>query len=213
MSKAVRFCTLNQSPQGGWSNKKDRTDLAVTIAMLQGLRHARNAGIPVPTEVHSKAAAAVKKATNAKGEVARRLNKAGMPKGGERPTLAAGALVCLFLAGDFENAHCKKWLTHCRLNVAMDQPPRAGADPYLHLYFAQALHALGDEGWARAFPQPGVQPLTWSAYRTWKFDHLQKTQRADGSWPGIDRRRGPVLATAVNLIVLQQDNQVLALFR
>jgi hypothetical protein len=213
MSMAVRFCAANQSRHGGWSKKKDRTDLAVTIAMVQGLRVARNAGISVPKAIHTKAVGAITKATTANGGVAPRLSKAGLRKGTESPALAAGALVCMFTAGDFDNADCKKWLAYCRLKISLDKVPPADADPYLHLYFAQALHALGEDGWVRAFSQPGVQPMTWSAYRTWRFDHLQKTQRADGSWPGIDRRCGPVFTTSVNLIVMQQDRQVLTLFR
>ena len=78
------------------------------------------------------------------------------------------------------------------------------------------LYALGDDGYARLFPDSKTADrLTWSDYRKGAFEGLVKSQNADGSWSGNGRwgSVGPVYSTAVALTILQLDNGVLPIYQ
>ena len=49
-------------------------------------------------------------------------------------------------------------------------------------YLAQAIYSLGDDGYAKLFPESKqADRLTWSKYRQVIFDYLASRQAADGS--------------------------------
>jgi len=87
-----------------------------------------------------------------------------------------------------------------------------GHDEYTQYYYAQALYILGDDGYARLFPDSKAEErLTWSKYRKATFDHLVQVQNADGSWNG--GYVGPIFATTVFLAILQLDNGTLPIYQ
>jgi hypothetical protein len=89
---------------------------------------------------------------------------------------------------------------------------RFGHDEYSHYYWAQALYILGDDGYAKLFPDSKERDrLTWSKYRKTKFDQLVKTQNAEGYWTG--GYIGPIFTTTVYLTILQLDNGTLPIYQ
>src|SRR5207248_3080205 len=124
--------------------------------------------------------------------------------GGERPELTAAAIACLFSAGEYHSPLVKKWFTFCRAHIPPAQAGRFGHDEYTHYYWAQALYALGDDGYAKLFPDANAgERLGWSQYRKTLGGHLVRTQNGDGSWSGSGGfgYLGPIFPTAVYLTI------------
>jgi hypothetical protein len=89
---------------------------------------------------------------------------------------------------------------------------RFGHDEYTHYYYAQALYMLGENGWAKLFPESReADRLTWTKYKKAVFDNLKNSQSADGSWNG--GHVGPVFITAVHLTILQLDKATLPIYQ
>jgi hypothetical protein len=63
-------------------------------------------------------------------------------------------------------------------------------DELAHFYFAQAEY---------------LQQKSWETYRGTLFDHLQKTQNKDGSWPSGKVSIDTVYVTALWCTILQLD--------
>jgi hypothetical protein len=78
---------------------------------------------------------------------------------------------------------------------------------YYRLCWAQVAYALGEEGFAKLFPDSRAEDrITWSGLRAREFRRLLQAQNADGSWPeGFDQ----IANTAVNLMILQLENGAL----
>ncbi len=210
LTRAVKFTANAQSSTGGWfyTSKKDGHDQdegATTLAQIQGLWAARQAGIPVPKDLLRKAHAYLAQNTGPQGGL---YYSSGSKS--ERPMLTAGALACTLNTPDYDAAAVKKWLPYCQKSVPLPaQPVRIGYDEYGFFYFAQAVFLLGDHGYAKLLPN-AKEKLQWTSFRRGLFDHLLKTQQADGSWPsGGGFSVGPVYTTSLNLVVLQLDNDVL----
>jgi hypothetical protein len=223
LTRAVKYIAAAQSTQGGWfyTSKVDGHDQdegSVTITQIQPLRACRNAGIPVPKQVIKKGHDYLKNSTTQRGGVVYSLGRGGMnaPVGGERPALTAAAIACLFSAGEYKDELVKKWFKYCQTAIPLGSGGvRLGHDEYTHLYYAQALYVLGDDGWEKMFwATPVDHRLTWSAYRRSMFDHLAQTQNSDGSWPGGGGFSvGPVYSTAIYSIILQLDKGAVPFFQ
>ncbi|MSR30811.1 MAG: hypothetical protein EXR99_04820 [Gemmataceae bacterium] len=211
-----RFSTKdNKTALGGWGyvSAKEGNNFdegSVTITQVQGLRAARNAGIAVPPESIKEALAYLDESTNAQGGVIYSLGGGGGGDG--RPALTAAAIACGFSAGDYNSPLIKKWFRFCQNNIGGLGNQRFGHDEYTHYYYAQAMYSLGEDGWARLFPETKeADRLSWSKYRKFTFDYLVRTQGADGSWTG--GHVGPVFITAVHLTMLQLDSGVLPIYQ
>jgi hypothetical protein len=216
LTRAVKYIAAAQSTQGGWfyTSKVDGHDQdegSVTITQIQPLRACRNAGISVPKQVIKKGYDYLKNSTTARGGVVYSLGRGGLgaPLGGERPSLTAAAIACLFSAGEYKDELVKKWFKYCHTAIPLNAGGgiRLGHDEYTHLYYAQAVYILGDDGWEKMFgPTPPEQRVTWSAYRKSMFDGLVQSQNSDGSWPGGGGFSvGPVYSTAIYCIIMQLD--------
>jgi hypothetical protein len=220
LTRAVKYTAAAQSTQGGWfyTSKVDGHDQdegSVTVTQMQALRACRDAGIPVPKEIMKKGHEYLRKSTTSRGGVIYSLGRGvGAPVGGERPALTAAAIACLFSAGDYKDELVKKWFKYCQTAIPFGGGFRGGHDEYTHFYYAPSIYFLGEEGWARMFPDsPADQRLTWSAYKKIVFDHLAQSQAADGSWSaGGGWSVGPVYSTAVYCTILQLDNATLPIF-
>jgi hypothetical protein len=223
LTRAVKYIANAQSTQGGWfyTSKVDGHDQdegSVTITQIQPLRACRNAGIPVPKQVIKKGHDYLKNSTTQRGGVVYSLGRGGngAPVGGERPALTAAAIACLFSAGEYKDELVKKWFKYCQTAIPIQGAGiRLGHDEYTHLYYAQAIYVLGDDGWEKMFGSTPVdQRVTWSAYRKNMFDHLVQTQNSDGSWPGGGGFSvGPVYSTAIYSIIMQLDKGAVPFFQ
>lgn len=159
----------------------DRDEGSVTVKQLQGLRAARNAGIAVPAEAIRHGIQYLRNATNVDGGVRYSLtNRVGGSYGVSRPVLTAAAIVCGFSTGEYDSPVVKQWLTFCRAHAYSygGVRPSQGHDDYIYYYYAQAIYMLGEDGWAKLFPDDKGKPLTWSAFRKASFDVLIKSQHS-----------------------------------
>lgn len=219
LTRAVDFCGKAQTQRGGWgyvsaADGNGFDEGSVTITQLQALRAARNAGIAVPRSIIDKAQEYLKNCTTPKGGVIYSLAHGAAFNGAERPPLTAAAVACSFNAGDYNSEMAKRWLKFCQTAIAVDKSGRDsfGHWEYTHYYYAQAIYILGDEGYARLFPDsPTADRLTWSKYRDVIFDYLASRQNPDGSWS--HGYIGPVYTTACHLTILQLDNGILPIYQ
>jgi len=212
LARAVAFTADAQSSRGGWGyiRAADGGDLdegASTVVQLQGLRAARNAGVAVPKKLID--IDYLRKCTGPDGGVIYSLSAGG---GGGRPALTAGALACMFTAGDYDSDLARRWITFCRQVIPFDRADAVGRDEYTQYYYAQALYVLGDAGYEKLFPaSKPAERLTWPKYREAVFDHLLSHQADDGGWH--TGRVGPVYSTACYLTILQLDNEAAPIYR
>lgn len=221
LTRACKYIGNAQSTQGGWfyTSKVDGHDQdegSVTVTQMQALRACKNAGIAVNKDVMRKGHLYLKNSTTANGGVVYSLNRGGgVAIGGERPALTAAAIACLFSAGEYKDELVKKWFKYCKKAIPIGQAGRIGHDEYTHFYYSQAVYFLGDDGWEKMFgPTAAAERLTWSAYRNDMFEHLQRTQSADGSWPSAGGFSvGPVYSTAIYCTMMQLDLGTLPIFQ
>src|SRR5262249_3443948 len=156
-TNAVTFCGLAQTDRGGWGyvSAKDGGGFdegSVTITQLQGLRAAKNAGIVVPKSIIDKSVKYLSDCTTERGGVIYSLAHGGVAvNGGERAPLTAAAIACAFSAGQYDSPLAKRWLKFCREHIGINGQ-RQGHDEYLQYYYAQAMYILGEDRWAKAFP-------------------------------------------------------------
>jgi hypothetical protein len=224
LERAAKFSRDAQTDRGGWGyvSAKDGAGFdegSVTITQVQGLRAARNAGIVVPTEAIKNALKYLSDSTNGRGGVIyslamnHNMGGAGGAGGEGRPALTAAAIACGFSAGEHDSPLVKKWFRFCQENLrASYGDGRTGHhDEYTYYYFAQAIYQLGDDGWAKLFPDAKGEGLSWSAFRKASFDSLVRSQSSDGSWSG--GHVGPVFITAVHLSILQLDKAALPIYQ
>jgi hypothetical protein len=217
LTRAVEFAGKAQTDRGGWGyvSAQDGSNFdegSVTITQLQGLRAAKNAGIVVPKSIIDKSTEYLKNCTTERGGVIYSLAHGGIAvNGGERPPLTAAAIACAFSAGQYDSPLAKKWLKYCRDHIGIDGR-RQGHDEYLQYYYGQAMYILGEDRWAKAFPEEkdSSMHMTWSKYRKEMFKHIFQSQAGDGSWTG--GYIGPHFATCVNLTILQLENGTLPIY-
>jgi hypothetical protein len=218
LTRAVDFTGKAQSSRGGWyytsaADGHDADEGSVTVTQMQALRAARNAGIAVPKSIIDKAMRYLTNSTTESGGVIYSLSQAGgRAMGGGQPALTAAAIACGFSAGEYQSPLAKKWFKFCQVHVPIANLSRFGHDEYTHYYYAQALYILGDDGYAKLFPDSREgDRLTWSQYRKSMFDHLMRMQSSDGSWNG--GYIGPIFATTAYLTILQLDNGTLPIYQ
>jgi len=210
LTRAVKYIGNAQSTRGGFFYTSrveggDNDEGSVTVTQLQALRACRNAGIPVPKDLIKKSVKYLEDSTALDGGVIYSLARNGpRPAGGGKPALTAAAIACVFYAGDYKNKIVQEWFQFCKKqNFDQGVGRGAGHDEYTHYYFAQAIYALGDDGWDKMFPNAAKDRMTWTKYRDNMFPHLVKTQSADGSW--TQGGPGPVYTTAMFTTIMQLD--------
>jgi len=214
LTRAVQFTGRAQTKRGGWgyvsaAEGGDFDEGSTTVTQLQAIRACRNAGIPVPKSIIDRARKYLQDATTSRGSILYSLAQGGNEGG---PALVAAAIASGFSAGEYDSPLVKKWLTYARHAIPLAQAGRFGHDEYTHYYYAQTLYVLGDEGYARLFPNAtGSERLTWSRYRKVVFPYLARSQNADGSWNSGNI--GAIYTTTVNLTILQLDNGTLPIYQ
>jgi hypothetical protein len=231
LKKAVEFICKAQTDKthrkaegkevkiGGWGyvSAQDGGNFdegSVTITALQGLRAAKNAGIPVPKENIQKAVDYLEACTTPDGGVIYSYagGSGAAIKGQGRPPLTAAAVCCGFSAGQYKGELPKKWIKYCKDNVPLGKG-RQSHDEYQTYYFGQALYALGDDKYGEMFPnEPKDSWLTWSKFKEATFQNILDNQdKSTGGWS--QGYIGPVFVTSVNLALLQLDKGILPIYQ
>jgi hypothetical protein len=217
IERACKFSFDAQTSRGGWGyvSAKEGGNFdegSVTITQVQALRAARNAGIIVPQDAIKNARKYLHDSTNAQGGVVYSLGGGGGGDG--RPALTAAAIACGFSFGDYNSPLVKKWFKFCqqRLHVGIGGARFGNHDEYTQYYYAQAVYTLGDNGYAKLFPESKAsERLTWSGYKKDNFSAMIQSQASDGSWSG--GHVGPAFITPVYLTILQLDNAALPIYQ
>jgi hypothetical protein len=208
LNRAVQFSVRAQTKRGGWGyvSAKEGSDFdegASSMVHIQALRAAQAAGIPVPAAALKSAFKYAEDLTTDRGGLRYSLSSGG-GSGGERPPLTAAALGVGAAAGA-DSVMVKKWHKYCATAIA-PVGGRSGFDEFTVCHYAPAIYALGEEGWAKLFPESKqAERIVWSTYRTMLFDQLMRAQQADGSWNTGSTGVGPIYGTAINVTVLQLD--------
>jgi hypothetical protein len=217
LTRAVEFTGKAQTSRGGWgyvsaADGGGFDEGSVTVTQVQALRAARNSGIPVPRGIIDKAYRYLKDCTTPHGGIIYSLAQGGAFAGGERPPLTAAAVAAVFSAGEYNSPDAKRWLKFCQEHIPLDRSGRDsfGHWEYTHYYYAQVLYILGDDGYAKLFPESSER-LTWSKYREIIFDHILKQQTNQGDWR--QGYIGPVYTTACYLTILQLDKGILPIYQ
>jgi len=197
LTKAVRFTGEAQTDAGGWGyvSAKDGSNFdegSTTITQVQGLRGCRNAGIPVPDKIIDKAVEYIRKCTLPDGGV-----QYSSQGGGGRPAITAAAIACLFNAGEYDSEYVPKLLDYCKKNLSNIQNEGFGHWHYAHYYYAQVCYREGDK--------------VWDGYREKIFARLVSEAASDGSWS--QGYIGAVYTTAVNLTILQLEQNALPIYQ
>jgi hypothetical protein len=216
LTRAVDFCCKAQTSRGGWGylsalDGNDFDEGSVSVTQVQALRAARNAGIVVPKQAIDKTHEYLKRCTTSRGGLIYSLQSGG---GGERPTITVAAIASMFSTGEYTSPLAKKWLKFVKPVVPVDTVGRDqfGHSEYTHYYYAQVIYMLGEDGYAKMFPESReAERLTWSRYKKGFFPFLERTQNADGSWTGT--AIGQVYTTSCYLTILQLDKGVLPFYQ
>jgi hypothetical protein len=216
LSRAVLFACQAQTSRGGWGyiSAKDGNDFdegSVSITQVQALRAARNAGIVVPKQTIDKVHEYLRKCTTANGGLIYSLANGG---GGERPTITVAAIASMFSTGEYTSPLAKRWLKFVQPQVPINSvgADQFGHSEYTHYYYAQVIYCLGEDGYAKMFPESRPEErLTWSKYRQEFFEFLAHRQNPDGSWRGT--AIGPVYTTSCYLTILQLDHGTLPIYQ
>lgn len=199
LTRGAVFCGLSQTKAGGWGyvSSKDGSGFdegSTTVTQVQGMRAARNAGIPVPTEIVDKAIEYIRKCTGPDGGV--RYNLAGAGGGGRAPITAA-AVTCLFNAGEYDSEYVPKLLGYCKKNLFDISGSSSGHWHYAHYYYSQVLYREGGED--------------WNTYRDRIYARIVSEATPEGYWS--QGYIGPVYTTAINLTILQLEKATLPIYQ
>jgi hypothetical protein len=202
VGRAVRYIRKASSSRGGWYHTSKREghdfdDVLVTAIQVQALRAAEYAGVLVATGSIEDAKEYLK------SMVARHAREKPAQSIGQTTEIAAALAACYgtrpnnqWPIGKSLDKVLTSWLQRCETEIPRGPALQFGRDELAHYYYAQALFTLRYD----------VEP--WNKYRTAMFDHLQKTQDADGGWPAANGLGvGQVYATALWCTLLQHDRR------
>jgi hypothetical protein len=216
LNRAVVFAVKAQTSRGGWGyisarEGNDFDEGSVSITQVQALRAARNAGIVVPKQAIDMTHEYLRKCTTERGGLIYSLQMGG---GGERPTITVAGIASMFSSGEYTSPLAKKWLKFVQPQVPIDSVggDQFGHSEYTHYYYAQVAYILGEDGYAKMFPNSKPEErLTWSKYKKGFYEFLANKQNKDGSWTGTPI--GQVYTTCCYLTVLQLDKGTLPIYQ
>ncbi len=208
LQAALDLMATSQTHEGGWYYDPVRGlehEGSVTIALVQAMRAAKNAGLRVDPEVIRRAVDYVRRSQTESGAFRYALGSDEVSV-----ALTAAAISTLNATGRYHGPEIRQGFDYIERELRLREEAAADASRlrpregqaqfpcYERLYLAQAF-------WQS--PDP-------SAFERW-FDEeearLLRTQREDGSWD--DPRFGPTYATAVNVLVLALPDQLLPIFQ
>lgn len=208
LQAALDLMARSQTQEGGWYYDPVRGlehEGSVTIALVQAMRAAKNAGLRVDPEVIARAVDYVRRSQNEDGAFRYALGSDEVSV-----ALTAAAISTLNATGRYHGPEIRQGFDYIDRELRLRAEAAAGASKllpregqaqfpcYERLYLAQAF-------WQS--PDP-------SAFARWFAEEetrLLRAQAEDGSWD--DPRFGPTYATAVNVLVLALPDQLLPIFQ
>ena len=200
LTNAVKFSGQAQTSRGGWGyvSAKDGADFdegSTCITQVQGLRACRNAGIPVPKEVITRAKKYIRDCTTAEGGV-----QYSIRGGGARPPITAAAVAAMYSAGEYEKSEgVEKMLEFCQNNIWPNTKGNNnyyGHWHYTHYYFSQVMYR---------------DPKQWDLYFKDISRQILPKQNASGAWK--EGHIGDIYTTAINATILQLDNGYVPIYQ
>ncbi|MFM8272845.1 MAG: prenyltransferase/squalene oxidase repeat-containing protein, partial [Gemmata sp.] len=205
---------------GGWgyvsaADGNNFDEGSVTVTALQGLRAARNAGIPVPKENIDKAVNYLEACTTPDGGIIYNYTGGAAARGGGSPALTAAAICCGMSAGQYKSDLAKRWFKYAKDNEGRFLAKgRQAHDEYQTYYFGQAMYALGDEKYGEMFPDQKDKDkwLSWARFKECYFEQIIANQdKTTGAWS--QGHIGPVYTTSINLCLLQLEKGILPIYQ
>ncbi len=198
IKKAVEIIEASQGPSGGWFYYPARiidNENSITIAIVQALRSARNAGIKVEKETINRAINYIKSCSMENGGMryssTDKTDKAGF-------ALTAAGVSALNSLGDYNSYEVKKGLEY--IKKVIDNPNNTDSDIYEYyedFYSSLALWNAGGEDWTIYYPKIKAK--------------LLRGQEDDGNWK--DHIYGDDYSTAMALLTLGIPNKILPAFQ
>lgn len=197
---AVALIERSQGPEGGWYYEPRATvqhEGSVTIALVQALRGARNAGVHVDTDVVARALSYVERSQNENGmfRYALDLDRTSV-------ALTAAALSTLNALGEYDGPVVQRGMDALWRELAARQSSERRETVqhpfYERFYLSQALWFAQDR---RLFDQ-WLPP---------ELERVLAAQRPDGSWG--DANYGSCYATAMNCLFLALPQELLPIFQ
>ena len=203
---SLRLMENSQGIEGGWwydPIKSISHEGSVTIALVQAMRAAKNAGLRVDGAVIAKAVEYVRRSQREDGAFRYAIGSDQVSV-----ALTAAAISTLNATGKYHGPEIQQGFDSIQRELAarragpgaLDFRPDSSAVPfpyYERLYLAQAYWQNPDQ----------------SLFERWfesERESLLRTQNANGSWD--DPRFGPTYATAINCMVLAIPDQLLPIF-
>lgn len=199
---AIARIQVSQGLEGAWYYQPIsgiQHEGSVTIALVQALRAAKNAGFHVQPEVIARAVDYVKRSQMEDGSF-----RYALGSGDTSVALTAAAISTLNATGSYSGAPITQGYDYIERELAkrVEDDDGLGSGPsfpyYERLYLAQAYWQHQDR---KVFQR-------WSALER---DTLLAQQRPDGSWGGSEY--GDCYATAVNVLVLTLPDGLLPVFQ
>jgi hypothetical protein len=214
--ESKRYKDRDGKPQklGGWgyvaaTDGNNFDEGPNTLTQVQALHVARRVGVAVPPEAIQEAANYLSEATTEKGGI---LYSLTCGNGDGRPSLTAAAVAAAFSAGDYSSPRVRSWLKFCRGGVAAAAAGGCTSEEYTHYYYGQVAYILGDDGYAKLFPESKpAERIRWSDYRKDTFAAWKAGQQDDGRWTG--GTLGVVYRTVVRLFVMQLDRSAVPVYQ
>ena len=210
LTRATRYIIKAQSSQGGWYHTStveghDFATISATAIQIHALYMVGTTGLPIRSEEVTAQAQEYLKT-----ELAKHQKGAKRGPNTSKPAELAAALACRCSPDglDYQDASRAKWIKDCLAEIQVGRDIKFGRDELTHYYYAQAVFNLMLNAADYNIP---VEASLWSDYRKAMFDHLQRSQNKDGSWPASTESLegfsvGPVYSAAVWCTVLQLDN-------
>jgi hypothetical protein len=196
LGRAARYIIKARSSQGGWYHTSkveghDFADPLVTVIQIQALHAASGTDVAIPDNIGNLS-------LDAQQYLMARLTRGEKEKPDRRRVLdTAAALALISQPTPFSGREHEDFKTNglklCEAEIPRGRALEFGLDELTHYYYAQALFLRRN--------------AAWTIYRAEMFDHLQSTQKADGSWPAASGLGvGSVYATALWCTLLQLDH-------
>ncbi|MBI4568089.1 MAG: terpene cyclase/mutase family protein [Planctomycetes bacterium] len=214
LNRAVAVVEKSQTPAGGWGYEPTPgiwDEASTTIAQVQALRSAREAGLVVDRKVIERAIEYVQKCAvprdykNLKGENAKGYYfcySLAMARGKTSWALTAAAVSSLQGSGVYSGNVLEGGLGALFWEARKNDSKFRFTDEdhfwYAHFYAAQAMYHAPD-------------PVYWETYYQKIRDSLLPRQARDGSW--TDRDYGRPFATAIGALILQIPFKFLPIFQ
>jgi len=206
--KAVHCIENAQTSTGGYGYEPEQGtehEGSVTVAIAQGLRAARDAGILVSEKKVNKGLFYLKRSQKADGSFQYSLHQ---PQSSY--ALTAAALSSFFLYGEYTDGpkrNIKRGIAYIR--EKLERRPDVPWYYYGHFYGAWACWQWDGHTWDAS----GKNLWGWWQQRV--YPHLRRRQRNDGSFEPDSTRYdyGPVLSTAFAVLTLAIPDEVLPVFQ